>query len=91
MYRVTPVFTGNNLLCDGVQIEAYSVEDKGKGISFNVFCYNVQPGIEINYADGSNKLASNEGKVADRNSFMITGGDSGNGSVRSSAGDDVSC
>ena len=90
MYRVTPVFTGKNLLCDGVQIEAYSVEDKGKGISFNVFCYNVQPGIEINYVDGSNKLASDADKVAGSNSFMITGGDSGNGSVRSSAGSDAS-
>ncbi len=81
MYRVTPVFTGKNLLCDGVKIEAYSVEDKGKGISFNVFCYNVQPGIEINYADGSNKLAPAADKVAGSNYFMITGGDSGNGSV----------
>ncbi|SFP66198.1 DNA-entry nuclease [Butyrivibrio proteoclasticus] len=88
MYRVTPIFTGNNLLCDGVQIEAYSVEDKGKEISFNVFCYNVQPGIEINYADGSNELAPDAGKIADSNSFIITGGDSGNGSVRSSAGSD---
>ena len=91
MYRVTPVFTGKNLLCDGVQIEACSVEDKGKGISFNVFCYNVQPGIEINYADGNNKLAPDADKVADRNSFTITGGDSGNGSVRFSAGNDASC
>ncbi len=57
MYRVSPVFTGDNMLCDGVQIEAYSVEDKGKGISFNVFCYNVQPGISIDYRDGSNWLA----------------------------------
>ena len=54
MYRVTPVFEGNNLLCTGVQIEAYSVEDSGQGICFNVFCYNVQPGVYINYADGSN-------------------------------------
>ena len=90
MYRVTPVFEGKNLLCSGVQIEAYSVEDKGKGISFNVFCYNVQPGIEINYADGSNKLAPDADVVAESNSFMITGGDSGNGSVRSSAGNDAS-
>ena len=59
MYRVTPIFTGNNLLCDGVKIEAYSVEDKGKGVSFNVFCYNVQPGVIINYADGSNALDEN--------------------------------
>lgn len=54
MYRVTPVFEGKNLLCTGVQIEAYSVEDKGKDISFNVFCYNVQPGVIIDYADGTN-------------------------------------
>ena len=56
MYRVTPVFSGNNLLCDGVKIEAYSVEDSGKGVSFNVFCYNVQPGIKIDYSDGSNMI-----------------------------------
>ncbi|WP_026496698.1 DNA/RNA non-specific endonuclease [Butyrivibrio sp. WCD3002] len=59
MYRVTPVFEGNNLLCDGVKIEALSVEDGGKGISFNVFCYNVQPGVIIDYSDGSNKLDRN--------------------------------
>ena len=56
MYRVTPVFEGNNLLCTGVKMEAYSVEDKGKGVSFNVFCFNVQPGIAIDYADGSNAI-----------------------------------
>lgn len=58
MYRVTPVFTENNLLADGVQVEAFSVEDNGKGISFNVFVYNMQPGIEINYLDGTSKLES---------------------------------
>lgn len=56
MYRVTPVFEGNNLLCTGVKIEAYSVEDKGKGVAFNVFCFNVQPGIAIDYADGTNAI-----------------------------------
>ncbi len=55
MYRVTPMFDGRNLLCSGIQIEAYSVEDKGRGISFNVFCYNVQPGVIIDYEDGSNE------------------------------------
>ncbi|WP_408069278.1 DNA/RNA non-specific endonuclease [Butyrivibrio sp. JL13D10] len=59
MYRVTPVFEGNNLLCDGVKIEALSVEDSGKGVSFNVFCYNVQPGVIIDYSDGSNRLDRN--------------------------------
>lgn len=52
LYRVTPIYEGDNLIADGVQIEAYSVEDKGQGISFNVFCYNVQPGITINYKTG---------------------------------------
>ena len=52
MYRVTPVFDRNNLVADGVLIEAESVEDGGQGISFNVFCYNVQPGIIIDYATG---------------------------------------
>ena len=53
MYRVTPIFEGNNLLASGVQIEAYSVEDGGEGVCFNVYCYNVQPFIVINYATGS--------------------------------------
>ncbi len=57
LYRVTPLFTGNNLVADGVQMEAMSVEDDGEGILFNVFCYNVQPGVEIDYADGSASLS----------------------------------
>ena len=52
LYRVTPVYTGDNLVADGVQMEAYSVEDHGKGVCYNVFVYNVQPGIEIDYATG---------------------------------------
>ena len=58
MYRVTPVFEGNNLVASGVHMEAYSVEDNGKGICFNVYLYNVQPGIKIDYATGKNQLAS---------------------------------
>ena len=60
MYRSTPVFTGNNLVADGVLIEAYSIEDNGTGISFCVYCYNVQPDITINYATGasSSNIAS---------------------------------
>lgn len=54
LYRVTPIFTGDNLVTDGVQMEAESVEDNGDGILFNVFCYNVQPGIGIDYATGDN-------------------------------------
>ena len=51
-YRITPIFEGNNLVCSGVQMEAYSIEDEGESICFNVYCYNVQPGIAINYATG---------------------------------------
>lgn len=57
LYRVTPIFTGNNLVADGVQIEAQSVEDNGDGICFNVYCYNVQPGVVIDYATGKSRLA----------------------------------
>ena len=52
LYRVTPVFEGGNLVANGVQMEAFSVEDEGEGICFNVFVYNVQPGIGIDYATG---------------------------------------
>lgn len=53
MYRITPFFYGDELVARGVQMEAYSVEDEGDGICFNVFCYNVQPGVVIDYANGS--------------------------------------
>lgn len=56
LYRVTPCFEKNNLLAHGVQIEAYSVEDGGAGICFNVFCYNAQPGVTIDYSSGNSKL-----------------------------------
>ena len=57
LYRVTPVFAGTNLLADGVLMEAFSVEDGGAGVCFCVFCYNVQPGIVIDYATGESALA----------------------------------
>ena len=57
MYRVTPIYDGNNLLASGVQMEAKSVEDNGEGVCFHVFVYNVQPGIEINYVTGESRLA----------------------------------
>ena len=60
LYRVTPIFEGNNLVATGVQMEAKSVEDNGEGIEFNVFVYNVQPGITIDYATGVSALASEE-------------------------------
>lgn len=56
LYRVTPVYKDDNLLATGVLIEAYSVEDNGKGIMFNVFIYNVQDKIEIDYKTGDSKL-----------------------------------
>ena len=57
LYRVTPVFLGEELLARGVHLEAQSVEDGGAGLSFNVYCYNVQPGVEIDYQTGENWLA----------------------------------
>ena len=56
LYQVTPVYDGDNLVADGVQMEAYSVEDEGDGISYNVYVYNVQPGIEIDYATGESAI-----------------------------------
>lgn len=57
LYRVTPVFKGKEKLARGVKMEAQSIEDKGKGIKFNVFVFNVQNGIVINYKDGSSHLS----------------------------------
>ena len=60
MYRITPMFDGDNLVASGVLMEAYSVEDEGDEVCFCVFLYNVQPGIEINYLTGENKLIETE-------------------------------
>lgn len=60
LYRVTPVFEGDNLVADGVQIEARSYEDNGTGICFNVFVYNCQPGVSIDYATGLSAIADNQ-------------------------------
>lgn len=57
LYRVTPIYENTNLLANGVQIEAYSVEDDGEGIKFNVYIYNVQDGIDIDYKTGESKLS----------------------------------
>ena len=56
LYRVTPIFEKNNLIAKGIQIEAESIEDNGKGIKFNVFIYNVEDKININYLDGTSSL-----------------------------------
>ena len=58
LYRVTPDFKGDNKVASGVEMEAYSVEDNGRGISFNVYVYNVQPGITINYQTGESSQNS---------------------------------
>lgn len=58
LYRVTPIFNDNELVARGVTMEAYSVEDKGEGICFNVYCYNNQPGVEIDYATGKSWLST---------------------------------
>ena len=58
MYRVTPIFEGENLLASGVLMEAYSVEDAGAGDCFCVYVFNVQPGIEIDYTTGDSKRAN---------------------------------
>ena len=57
LYRVTPIFEGDNLVAEGVLMEAYSVEDHGRGVRFCVFVYNVQPGIEIDYKTGKSVVA----------------------------------
>lgn len=57
LYRVTPIFNGNDLVALGVLMEGWSVEDNGEGVAFCMFCYNVQPGIVIDYATGESRLA----------------------------------
>ena len=62
LYRVTPVFFGDDLVARGVEMEAYSVEDEGEGVCFHVFVYNVQPGIVIDYSTGESHLQEDGGK-----------------------------
>lgn len=71
LYRVTPVFDGTNLVARGVQMEAFSMEDHGEGICFNVYVYNNQPGVVIDYATGESWLAEED------SSQTATHGDSG--------------
>lgn len=81
LYRATPIFEGENLLASGVQVEAYSVEDEGKGICFNVYIYNVQPGVEIDYRTGESakKLQEVERSVInEENISEATGTDGAN-------------
>lgn len=77
LYRVTPIFERDNLLVSGVQMEAKSVEDNGDGISFNVYCYNVQPGVAIDYATGDNQtvasssITSTSSDEADKKTYIV--------------------
>ena len=73
LYRVTPMYTDDNLLADGVLMEAESVEDKGKGISYCVYVYNVQPGIKIDYetGDSSAKDSRRSGQSSAKGTYII--------------------
>lgn len=66
LYRVTPIFEGTELVARGVQMEGYSVEDNGKGVEFNVYCYNNQPDIVINYKTGMSKSVYKEHEFDDK-------------------------
>lgn len=86
IYRVTPIFSAKNLLASGVLMEAKSVEDNGEGIEFNVYCYNVQPGIEINYATGNSSGPEYTGSNSNSstNNSQTTNNNSGNNSNNTS-------
>ena len=75
MYRVTPIYDGNNYVARGVLMEGYSVEDEGEGICFCIFAYNVQPGVVINYYTGENSAdpdyAPNDGGSTDSITFVL--------------------
>ena len=80
LYRVTPDFKGDNLVASGVEMEAWSVEDGGEGICFNVYCYNVQPGIIIDYATGDSEVDEEYVASEDGSSSEADGSDSETGS-----------
>ena len=73
MYRVTPIYDGKNLVASGVLMEALSVEDGGDGISFCIYAYNVQPGVEINYLTGENYLVGKAPSADDDGGANETG------------------
>ena len=72
MYRITPVFLGNNLLAQGVLMEGWSVEDNGDGICFCVFMYNVQPGVILEYETGNNYLPAVDGDTMTKSATLLT-------------------
>lgn len=75
LYRVTPIFEGNNLVASGVQMEAKSVEDDGAGVCFHVYVYNCQPGVTIDYANGMSALAENEADAEDNEESPVLQGE----------------
>lgn len=77
LYRVTPIFEGSNLVASGVQIEAQSYEDKGAGICLNVYVYNCQPGVVIDYATGISALADNKADTVADSESQLQDKDSG--------------
>ena len=79
LYRVTPVYDGDDLVASGVQMEAESVEDKGAGVSFNVYVYNVQPGVIIDYATGDSEADPG---------YVVTDDNSGSEGAGEDEGDD---
>jgi len=87
LYRVTPMFSGSNLVANGVLIEAKSVEDNGGGILFNVYCYNVQPGVGINYENGDSWLDGSQAgaSAGDTGSSGSITGSAASGSYSSAA------
>ncbi len=89
LYRVTPVFYDANLLASGVQIEALSVEDQGDGVCFNVFVYNVQPGISIDYADGASWLATDATPDNQNGDVQEGGGNQNGGSQETQTAEEI--
>ncbi len=74
LYRVTPIFTGDNLLADGVLMEAESVEDEGDSVLYCVYVYNVQPGVIIDYATGDNHLDEETYADDEENTYILNTG-----------------
>lgn len=87
LYRVTPVFVGSELVARGVLMEGYSVEDNGAGVDFCVFCYNVQPDVEINYTDGESNYKGSTDKNSDTSDSISGAGFIGYTNESSSSGD----
>lgn len=86
MYRVTPVFEGDNLVASGVLMEAESVEDEGDGVLFCVYVYNVQPGVTIDYATGKSELAKSRGAGGSQSGSMSGTSSAGNKSSETPGG-----